>query len=102
MTYRSRWGYHPCDYATYLKLRLLHKAYFEGLKLLARWRRWRAKRPHNRKGPEPVVPDVLRWVCASPIVAEFQAARHGVAEPSLVKPLGISAEEIDRWVGLLR
>jgi hypothetical protein len=41
-------------------------------------------------------------VCASPIVAEFQAARHGVAEPSLVKPLGISAEEIDRWVGLLR
>jgi hypothetical protein len=102
MTYRSRWGHHPCNYETYWKLRRLHKAYYEGLTLLARWRRWRAKRPHNRKGPEPVVPDVLRWVCASPIVAEFQAARHGVADPSLVKPLGISAEEIDRWVGLLR
>jgi hypothetical protein len=101
MTYRSRWGYHPCNYETFLKLKRLHKAYFEGLRMLAIWRRWRAKRPHNRRVPEPVVADVYRLVCASPIVAEFQAARHGVSEAAIVKPLAFPAEQIDRWVTLL-
>src|SRR5437764_918694 len=101
MIHQSRWGYHPCNFETYLKLRRLHQAYHDGLRLLARWRRWRAKAPHNRSGPEPTVPEAVRRVCASPIAAEFSAARHGVAEPALVKPLGLSAEEIDSWVAQL-
>ena len=97
-TYQSRWGYHPCNYATYLKLRRLHKAYWEGRRLLARWDRWRAKLPKNRRCPEPAVPPVYREVCASPIVAEFQAARHGVPTPGDVRPLGIPAAQVDLWV----
>lgn len=101
MSYRSRWGYHPCNFETYRKLRRLHKAYYEGLRLLARWKRWRAKKPHNRRGPEPAVPEVYRQICASPIVAEYHAARRPVPEPDQVKPLGIQGEQIDRWVAQL-
>ena len=101
MTYRSRWGYHPCNYETYDKLRRVHKAYYEGLRVLSRWRRWRAKLPHNRRGPEPFVAYGVRQICASPIVAEFHAARHGVPEAEQVKPLAISVEQLDRWLAQL-
>jgi hypothetical protein len=48
MAHRSRWGWHPCDYATFLLLRRLHRLYWEAVRQYAAWRRWRAKRPHNR------------------------------------------------------
>jgi hypothetical protein len=98
MTHRSRWGYHPCDYETFLKLRRVHKAYHEGLRLLARWRRWRAKMPHNRRGPEPAVPGVIRKVCAAPVVEAYQAARRPAEAPEMVRPLDIRVEEIDGWL----
>ena len=66
-TYQSRWGHHPSDYEGYLKLRRLHRAYWEGRRLIAKWNRWNAKLPKNRTQPEPVVPAVLREVCASPL-----------------------------------
>src|SRR5262249_41336028 len=97
-TCKSRWGFHPCNYETYLKLRRLHKAFWEGRRLLARWQRWSARLPKNRAGPEPAVPAVYREVCASPVVAEFHAARHGVPRPEDVRPLGLPAAQIDRWV----
>jgi hypothetical protein len=97
-TYRSRWGFHPCNYATYLKLRRLHKAFWEGRRLLARWQRWSARLPQNRTGAEPMVPAVYREVCASPIVAEFHAARHGAATPEEVRPLGIPADRLELWL----
>ena len=100
-TYPSRWGYHPCNFEGYLKLRRLHKAYWEGRRLLAKWNRWKAKLPKNRTRPEPVVPAVYREVCASPIVVEFEAARRGAATPDEVRPLGVSDIQIDRWVRLL-
>ena len=101
MVFRSRWGYHPCNFEMHGKLRRLHKTYWEGLRLLAKWRRWKAKRPHNRRGPEPVVPDVVKQVCASPIVREFQLARHPVAEPEQVRKLGIKLDQIDAWIAQL-
>ena len=101
MAFRSRWGYHPCNYETYRKLRKLHKAYWEGRRLLAKWHRWKAKRPHNRTRPEPVVPDVVKQVCASSIVHEFQSARHPVAEPEQVRKLGIKLDQIDAWIAQL-
>lgn len=101
MVHKSRWGFHPCDYETFRKLRRVHKAYHEGLRLLARWRRWTAKRPHNRRGPEPAVPAVMRKVCASPIVVEYQSARMPAASPEEVRPLGIRVADIDAWVAEL-
>ena len=100
-TYQSRWGHHPCNYQGYLKLRRLHRAYWEGRRQIARWNRWKAKRPQNRTRPEPVVPVVYRELCASPIVAVFQAARHPAPTPDEVRPLGIPAAQIERWLQLL-
>jgi hypothetical protein len=46
--YQSRWGFHPCDYATFRKLKLLHRWYHQTLRDYAAWRRWSRKEPQNR------------------------------------------------------
>lgn len=46
--HQNRFGYHPCDYETYQKLKTLHKAYWKAVYGLAEWFRWQAKQPHNR------------------------------------------------------
>lgn len=97
-TYKSRWGFHPCNFETYRKLRRLHKAFWEGRRLLARYARWNAKLPKNRTQPEPKVPAVYREVCAAPVATEFKAARHGVSAPEEVQPLSIPAATMDLWV----
>ena len=45
---RSRWGFHPCDFATYRKLKVLHAVYQRALSLAHAWERWHRKAPHNR------------------------------------------------------
>jgi hypothetical protein len=82
----------------YRKLRSIYKAYWEGRRLLAKLQRWQAKLPKNRTQPEPIVPAVLREICASTIAIEFPQARHGVADPEQVRPLTVSAVAIDRWI----
>src|SRR5262245_48872703 len=106
-TYRSRWGWHPCDYATFLQLKRLFKAFHEGRRRLAAWKRWACKLPHNRVPLEPRVAEIHRVLCESggrkatfDIVAAYQNARHGRPEDE-VKPLGISAATIERWCALL-
>jgi len=47
-THQSRWGFHPCSYETYLKLKFLNKFYVKGLRQIASWERWNRKMPHNR------------------------------------------------------
>jgi hypothetical protein len=47
-TFRSRWGFHPCDYATYRKLKLLNLVYHRAVRLAHAWERWQRKAPHNR------------------------------------------------------
>jgi hypothetical protein len=97
-TYQSRWGFHPCDYATYLQLRRIHKAYWQARRKVAAQRRWARKLPQNRRDPEPMVPAVLRELHAHPeVVAAFQQARR--PRPwELVVPLGLGREVIDRWL----
>lgn len=51
--HRSRWGYHPCQYGLYEKLRFLHKHYWKTVYDFHRWHRWARKEPQNRIGPEP-------------------------------------------------
>jgi hypothetical protein len=48
ITFRSRWGFHPCDYATYRKLKLLHLVYMRAVRLAHAWDRWNRKAAHNR------------------------------------------------------
>jgi hypothetical protein len=44
----SRWGLHPCDYATYRKLRFLNMVYQRAVRQAHAWDRWQRKDPHNR------------------------------------------------------
>src|SRR5579862_210432 len=44
----SHWGFHPCDYATYRKLKLLNLVYERAVCLAHAWDRWHRKEPHNR------------------------------------------------------
>jgi hypothetical protein len=116
--FQSRWGFHPCDYQLFLKLKRIHKAYWEGLRKLAAWQRWHRKLPANRvigrwhrddagrkirreiigPQPEPAVPAIYREICGSSIsiAEEFQKARHGRAKEE-VTPLRIPAEVIKQW-----
>ena len=97
-TFKSRFGYHPCDYALYLKLKRVHKGYYEALRQVAAHRRWARKKPHNRNGPEPVVAAVYRELHGCPkIVADYHDARRPQPSPELVRPLRLPAERIARW-----
>lgn len=46
--FRSRWGFHPCEYATYRKLKLLNGVHERAVRLARAWERWKRKDPHNR------------------------------------------------------
>lgn len=46
--FQSRWGFHPCDYQTYRKLKLLNQVYRQAIRLAHAWARWKRKDPHNR------------------------------------------------------
>jgi len=47
-TYQSRWGFHPCDYETYLLLKQLNRLHDQALHACADWQRWARKQPQNR------------------------------------------------------
>jgi hypothetical protein len=46
--FQSRWGFHPCDYSTYRKLKFLHHVYQRAVRMAHAWERWKRKDPHNR------------------------------------------------------
>ncbi|HJT78439.1 MAG TPA: hypothetical protein VJ739_14645 [Gemmataceae bacterium] len=45
---RSRWGFHPCEFATYRKLKFLNAVYLRAVRMARAWQRWSRKAPHNR------------------------------------------------------
>lgn len=47
-TFQSKYGHHNCDYATWGKLKFLHKLYWEAVRMKAQWERWNRKAPKNR------------------------------------------------------
>tara|TARA_Y100000034_G_scaffold100014_1_gene123135 strand:- start:6750 stop:7337 length:588 start_codon:yes stop_codon:yes gene_type:complete len=47
-THESRWGHHPCDYDTYLKLKELHRYWWKAVQREYEWERWNRKDPQNR------------------------------------------------------
>ncbi len=45
---QSRWGFHPCEYSTYRKLKFLNLVYLRAVRMAHAWQRWKRKDPHNR------------------------------------------------------
>lgn len=45
---KSKWGFHPCGYETFMKLKSLQKLYQDALRRKAAWERWERKLPENR------------------------------------------------------
>ncbi len=48
ITFQSRWGYHPCSYEFYLKLKRLNLLAQKCLSQASAWKRWDRKEPQNR------------------------------------------------------
>jgi hypothetical protein len=109
--YQSRWGFHSCNYETYLKLKKLKKYYWKAIYRIAEWNRWNNKLPHNRiirkwhrneKGqrvgfeivgqkPEPQrLPVFTREV-----LSDFENARLPYKTVEEIKPLYFSLNQID-------
>lgn len=72
--HQSRFGFHPCDYELYSKLKFLHKHYWITVPKFHKWHRWFRKEPQNRDGPEPKYCEEFvencRW--AKPVKAGFK------------------------------
>lgn len=113
---QSRWGHHPCNRETFLKLKALHKAFWSHLRISVRAERWLAKRPENRRGKEPQfchqfhvakkcacvagVFGMYRKVEEHPVRVLFQQARKPSAEP--VTPFDAATlSQIDAWLAEL-
>jgi hypothetical protein len=63
--YQSKWGYHPCNYPTFQKLKRLHKLFWQNQLAWKARLRWERKQPQNRRGPRPIfipsmVPPLVR------------------------------------------
>ena len=46
--FQSKWGFHPCNYDIFLKLKKIHKEYYRAVRQLANYDRWNRKDPKNR------------------------------------------------------
>lgn len=118
--FESRWGYHPVSRETFLKLKTLHRRYWETVYAVARYVRWDRKTV-NQHGPAPSYCPIFveekgcwiktthkvdgqvfygsRWfpktIKDHGIVQAYHAARHPKAAADVV-PLAISEQEIDR------
>jgi hypothetical protein len=64
-TFKSNWGYHPCSYETFRKIKKLRRYYYESLPKAAAYYRWARKAEKNRNGNEPGVPPVFCEVVSS-------------------------------------
>lgn len=118
-TFKGRWGYYPCSYETYRKLKRLNWLALQALKVDKQWNRWDAKMPHNRffrkrikdengrvigrewaldengnKIPWPE-PNTFKGVFPSSLEADYRSARYPAPTPEAVKPLQTDEEAID-------
>lgn len=115
---KSRWGYHSTDYATFRKLRELHRWYWETVYAVARFTRWDRKTVHrhgaaprycpvfvkeqghwekfiNRDG-HPAVRYHAKTLVDHGIVKSLRAARMPAETPEAVPEIPLSKADIDR------
>ena len=85
--HRSRFGFHPCDYALFCKLKYLHKHYWIALRQFHTWHRWFRKQPQNRDGTEPKYcqPFVKNQPWAKPIKAGFKLYPRTVLDHEVIE-----------------
>ena len=78
--YKSRWGYHPCDYETFLKLKELNKLFEKSKQDAKNWYRWARKSAVVRHHD---------------IAEAYRRARTPVSSPDAVPSLGVPVGKID-------
>jgi fructose-1,6-bisphosphatase len=100
MFYQSKWGWHPCDYNGFLKLKKVYKAYWEGRHLLAKFERWERKQPQNRP-QKPEFSSVYYLICRSDIVELFRQARMPTAKENVIPINSHQWKEIEDWLNRL-
>ena len=113
-SFKSKRGYHPCDYTTFQKLKAIKKWYYEWLHASAAWERWDRKEPQNRvirrtikddkgnkigrevvgKQPEPVVCPYFRKI-GTWFLADFDNARMPREQADVV-PLSHTIDQINQ------
>jgi hypothetical protein len=96
--YRSRWGWHPCDYTTFKELKEFHRLILRDFIASRRFERWSAKLPQHRirrlkDGSHVGIPEPQRlgtdrreyaWA-----LTEYQEARRPKPTPDDVRPLDL-------------
>lgn len=86
-TFKSRFGYHPCEYQVFRRLKTIHKWHYQTLKDYANWDRWDRKLPKNR-----VIRRWIRGEQGNKIGSEVIGPRH---EPKVFSGLLFAN---DSWV----
>lgn len=67
--HQGKYGYYPCSYETFKKLKALKKAYWEAIRQLGAWFRWSRKAPQNqiiRKRTRNAIGQATGWVDVGP------------------------------------
>ena len=82
---RSRWGFHPCEFSTYRKLKLLNLVYQRAVRMAHAWQRWKRKDPHNRVSRRRIRNDDGRTIGYGPPTP--------IAEPPLCTVFSRKAKE---------
>ncbi len=127
----SKFGFHPCSYEVYLKLKELKKLFWLAAYQYGAWRRWERKEPQNRfywnnlhgsrEGASkersdrpileplrcPVWQPLCRWdsnarLNDKGLLEAYEAARMPQKNATDVKPLGLTVEEIDALLAQAR
>lgn len=113
--HRSRWGFHPCDWAHFAKLKKLHALYWRATYASAAWRRWQAKLPKNRvhrnygpggrraggKAVETPWAEPVSFYVPEYAVLDYQSARMPKTEAALVTRLRLTGEQVDKMLAEL-
>jgi hypothetical protein len=111
--YRTRWGYVPCDYETYQKIKRLRYLFLQGLIADAKWHRYNCKQPQNRVLRIPIrnaegqkigyeVKKIVRppdgWNCSSNFHIErlYRAAKYPQPTPEDVPAVNFDIEQLDK------
>jgi len=111
---KGRWGFYPCEYEVYRKLKKLNAAYYKSERREAEYLRWCRKEPQNRvirkkirnekkqvvgyEAPIPR-PEPKRYPnLFADVLYNYHLSRMPVAKEEDVKPLTISMKELDSLI----
>jgi hypothetical protein len=95
--HKNRFGYYPCSWETYRKLKRLNYLRIESLISNARWNRWNRKQPQNRYGQEPYR---MHFGDHIQIYEDYQNARYPKQTASEVKPIILAQSQIDTLLSM--